>query len=140
MRLREGGARVDGVCVRVAMYLLDGVASWRELDVECCYRPEDPYAVRLDFGAGEQGAVWLLSRETLAAGLRGPAGDGDVHIAPSEGGDVFIALGGGAGVALLTTPAGALARFLAATDELVPAGTEASRINWDRCIQEFLSI
>ncbi|MGX1675378.1 SsgA family sporulation/cell division regulator [Streptomyces sp. NPDC055400] len=131
---------MDGVCMRVPMRLLDGVASWRELDVECGYQPEDPYALRLDFGAAELGAVWLLSRETLAAGLRGPAGDGDVHIAPGDGGDVFIALGGGAGVALLTTPAGALARFLSMTHELVPAGTEASRIDWDRCIQEFLSI
>ncbi|MFF2146997.1 SsgA family sporulation/cell division regulator [Kitasatospora sp. NPDC058190] len=110
------------------------------MDVECCYRPEDPFAVELDFGADEQGTVWVVSREMLAVGLREPAGDGDVHIEPGDGGEVFVALGGRAGVALLSAPAAALARFLAETEQLVPDGAEASHIDWDRCIRQLLSV
>ncbi|MER5641322.1 SsgA family sporulation/cell division regulator [Kitasatospora sp. NPDC002227] len=110
---------------------------WHELDVEWRYRPDDPYAVRLDFGPATTG--WLLSRETLAAGLRRPAGDGDVHVEPAEDGSVLVALIGRTGAALLAAPAAALERFLAETEGLVPQGREPSWIDWEEGVRVLLS-
>ncbi|WP_158702538.1 SsgA family sporulation/cell division regulator [Kitasatospora sp. MMS16-BH015] len=113
------------------------VETWHELEVECQYWPEDPYAVLLDFGTGR--TEWILSREVLTAGLVGPAGEGDVHVEPADGGRVHVALGRGERVALLSLPADGLDRFLAETRELVPPGAEPGRIDWDLCIRELLS-
>ncbi|MFF3006733.1 SsgA family sporulation/cell division regulator [Kitasatospora sp. NPDC057940] len=121
------------------MHLISGAAQRRKLAVQCRYRSADPYAVELDFGADEGGAVWVLSRELLRLGLRGPAGDGDVHIEPGDGDMVFIALGGRVGIALLNAPADPLARFLAATEDLVPTGRESSHLDWERCITALLA-
>ncbi|MFF7458445.1 SsgA family sporulation/cell division regulator [Kitasatospora sp. NPDC008115] len=121
------------------MRLITGEAQGRDLHVECRYETGDPFAVRLDFGADE-GAVWVVARDLLAAGLRGPVGEGDVRIEPSGTGEhVFIALGCRDGVALLKAPTRPLARFLRATGRLVPVGTESDRIDWDRCISDLLS-
>ncbi|MEV0194614.1 SsgA family sporulation/cell division regulator [Kitasatospora purpeofusca] len=127
------------VSARVVMRLITDETHSREFGVECHYRPDDPYAVRLHFGAAAQDAVWVLSRELLLRGLRGPAGEGDVHIEPGTDGSVFVALRGTDGIALLEAPYGPLARFLAATEELVPAGCETLRLDWDSWLTELLS-
>ncbi|WP_170305299.1 SsgA family sporulation/cell division regulator [Kitasatospora viridis] len=118
--------------------LITGAAQGRELVLECRYEADDPWAVALDFGP-QEGAVWTLSRELLAAGLREPAGHGDVHLEPDDRGGVLIALSGTAGVALLTAPRVRLAGFLAATEAVVPIGAESAHVDWDRCISELLS-
>ncbi|MFB6890644.1 SsgA family sporulation/cell division regulator [Kitasatospora sp. NPDC056327] len=129
----------DVVAVRLRMRLITGEAQGRSLDVECRYEAGDPFAVRLDFGADE-GAVWVLARDLLAAGLREPVGDGDVRIEPSRTGEhVYIALGGETGIALLNAPVRPLTRFLRATGRAVPVGTESDRIDWDRWLDALLS-
>ncbi|MFE2111076.1 SsgA family sporulation/cell division regulator [Kitasatospora sp. NPDC059463] len=129
----------EKVAAQLRMRLITGEAQGRDLDVECRYESADPFAVHLDFGA-EEGAVWVVARDLLAAGLRGPVGEGDVHIEPSGTGEhVFIALGGLSGVALLNAPTRPLARFLRATGRAVPVGSESGRIDWDRCISDLLS-
>ncbi|MCU7826728.1 SsgA family sporulation/cell division regulator [Kitasatospora sp. DSM 101779] len=130
---------MEGVTARMPMRLITGADSVHDLSVDCRYRAEDPYAVHLDFRAFDPEATWVVSRELLLAGLRGPAGDGDVHVEPCCDTDVFIALGRHAGVAMLHTPVGHLTRFLAATADLVPIGSEAARIDWDGCITALLS-
>lgn len=128
-----------GACTRVTMCLWQDERNWQVVEVECRYRPDDPFAVELDFGAAGQGVRWVVSRELLAAGLHGPVGEGDVHVEPADGTGVLIALRGRCGVALLSAPTAALDRFLAACELLVPSGAEDACIDWDRCIQDLLS-
>ncbi|MFC5664310.1 SsgA family sporulation/cell division regulator [Kitasatospora misakiensis] len=128
----------EAVAAQLTMRLITGEAQGRDLEVECRYEAADPYAVQLDFGG--KGAVWVLARDLLAAGLHGPVGEGDVHIEPSgTGRHVFIALGGPDGVALLNAPARPLARFLTETGRSVPVGSESDRIDWDSWLHRLLS-
>ncbi|WP_329430941.1 SsgA family sporulation/cell division regulator (plasmid) [Streptosporangium sp. NBC_01495] len=49
------------------------------------YSVADPYAVRLAFFKGHRETVsYTFSRDVLAAGLHGPAGMGDMTVAPHE--------------------------------------------------------
>ena len=92
------------------------------------YASTDPLAVHLDF-PGEvaldgQGATWTFARGLLEAGLRGPAGDGDVHIWPCGPERTVVELHSPHGMALLQFDTPALHRFLLRTYAAVPAGEE----------------
>ncbi|TXS52477.1 SsgA family sporulation/cell division regulator [Streptomyces sp. uw30] len=92
------------------------------------YASTDPLAVYIDF-PGEvsldgQGATWTFARTLLEAGLRGPAGDGDVHIWPSGDERTVVELHSPYGMALLQFDTGALHRFLLRTYAVVAAGEE----------------
>ncbi|AZQ39564.1 SsgA family sporulation/cell division regulator [Streptomyces cyaneochromogenes] len=102
----------------------------RELPVpaKLRYASTDPLAVCLDF-PGEvsldgQGATWIFARSLLEAGLRGPAGDGDVHIWPCGPERTVVELHSPYGMALLQFDTSALNRFLLRTYAAVPAGEE----------------
>ncbi|MCL8011645.1 SsgA family sporulation/cell division regulator [Streptomyces sp. AS02] len=102
----------------------------RELPVpaKLRYASTDPLAVHLDF-PGEvsldgQGATWIFARSLLEAGLRGPAGDGDVHIWPCGPERTVVELHSPYGMALLQFDTPALNRFLLRTYAAVPAGEE----------------
>ncbi|KJS56986.1 SsgA family sporulation/cell division regulator [Streptomyces rubellomurinus] len=123
----------------ITMRLITGERHTRDLDVAWSYRPDDPCVISLDFRGSGSDAVWELSRDLLAAGVRTPAGEGDVHVSPFDGTRTLIALGGVEGVALLAVRTEELDRFLAATDELVPAGSEHSRIDWDHDLARLLA-
>jgi hypothetical protein len=126
---------------RLSLRLITGARRFLELSADCHYRPDDPYTVRMRFGHGDgaDGAEWVLSRELLLAGLAASAGDGDVHVEPGDHTHTLITLASPGGSAVLQIATGELARFLAATAELVPLGTEGARIDWDTCIAELLS-
>lgn len=51
----------------------------QDITVLLGWNPADPYAIRLGFTGGRE---WLMDRELLAAGLRGPAGYGDLRLSP----------------------------------------------------------
>ncbi|MFE5813601.1 SsgA family sporulation/cell division regulator [Streptomyces sp. NPDC056479] len=92
------------------------------------YASTDPLAVYLDF-PGEvsldgQGATWTFARGLLEAGLRGPAGDGDVHIWPCGEERTVVELHSPYGMALLQFDTSALSRFLLRTYAVVAAGEE----------------
>ncbi|MFF3255089.1 SsgA family sporulation/cell division regulator [Actinacidiphila glaucinigra] len=125
----------------LSLQLITGTRRVLDLSADCQYRPDDPYTVRMRFGHGDGGeeAEWVLSRELLLAGLASPAGDGDVHVEPGDHAHTLIVLAGPGGAAVLQVATGELARFLAATAELVPLGTEGTRIDWDACIAGLLS-
>ncbi|MET9878792.1 SsgA family sporulation/cell division regulator [Actinacidiphila glaucinigra] len=125
----------------LSLRLITGTRRVLDLSADCQYRPDDPYTVRMRFGHGDGGdeAEWVLSRELLLAGLAAPAGDGDVHVEPGDHAHTMITLAGPGGTAVLQVATGELARFLAATAELVPLGTEGTRIDWDACIAGLLS-
>ncbi|MFJ7280771.1 SsgA family sporulation/cell division regulator [Kitasatospora sp. NPDC098663] len=124
---------------QLPLRLITGPTQCRHVPTLCRYSLADPFAVTMDFDDACGEARWLLSRDLLLAGLEGPAGDGDVHIAPTEDGGTVIALGGPGGVALLHTATRPLARFLTATLLLVPLGAEGQHVDWDAAIARFLT-
>ncbi|MFJ1754772.1 SsgA family sporulation/cell division regulator [Kitasatospora sp. NPDC088134] len=127
------------VTERITLYLLTPEGTAAALETEWHYRPDDPYAVRLEFGPETAGACWVLSREMLVAALSCPVGEGDIQLAPTEDGLLCLALGSRAGVVLLSTEAAPVEQFLNATAELVPFGTESERIDWDGGLAALLS-
>ncbi len=110
------------------------------LPAELHYDPADPYAVRLCLGAPSAGPVeWVFARSLLAEGLCGPAGTGDVLVAPLPRGrprTVRVVLRSPTGTALIDIAASAVAAFLRRTDALVPPGTEGLHIDIDRALAE----
>ncbi|MDO0917580.1 SsgA family sporulation/cell division regulator [Streptomyces sp. DT2A-34] len=92
------------------------------------YASTDPLAVHLDF-PGEvsldgHGATWTFARSLLEGGLRGPAGDGDVHIWPCGPERTVVELHSPYGMALLQFDTSALNRFLLRTYAVVATGEE----------------
>jgi len=127
------------VTERITLHLLAPDGTPVDLDTDWRYRPDDPYAVRLDFGPRAAGAGWVLSREMLLAALHGPVGDGDIHFAPLDDGSLCLVLGGAGGPVALSVDRDALAGFLTATLELVPLGSEFELIDWDGGLAGLLS-
>jgi hypothetical protein len=107
-----------------------------------CYTADDPYAIRMAFHVGTDEPVeWIFSRELLAAGMDGPAGEGDVHVWPGldHGLDLLnIALSSPFGHAHFEAPVSAIADFLARTFAVIPAGEESAFINIDGELDELL--
>jgi sporulation and cell division protein SsgA len=92
------------------------------------YTSADPLAVHIDFPPeaaldGEQ-VTWTFGRALLEAGLRGPAGSGDVHIWPCGGGRTIMEFHSPYGLALLQFDTPALRRFLLRTFAMVAPGQE----------------
>ncbi|QKW23224.1 SsgA family sporulation/cell division regulator [Kitasatospora sp. NA04385] len=127
------------VIERITLHLLAHDGTTVDLDTDWRYRPDDPYAVSIDFGPRAAGAGWVLSREMLLAALHGPVGDGDIHFAPLDDGSLCLVLGGAGSPVALTVDCVALAEFLATTVELVPLGSEFERIDWDGGLAGLLS-
>ena len=70
---------------------------------------------------------WRFARELLAAGLRMPAGEGDVHLAPCFEHHLMLRLDPGPPqpAALFVLAAADVEHLLAASYQLVPLGAEA---------------
>lgn len=105
----------------------------KAVKADLIYDDRDPYAVQLNIYNGGQVIPWQLSREDLAAGLSGPTGVGDVHIAPDweDRTRTSITVSTPAGEATLTTYSSTVAEFLNETYEQVPAGTEMAGVDVD---------
>jgi hypothetical protein len=106
------------------------------------YCTDDPYAIRMAFHVGTDEPVeWIFSRELLAAGMDGPAGEGDVHVWPGTEhglGVLNVALSSPFGHAHFEAPMSAIADFLTRTFEVIPAGHESTFINIDTELDELL--
>ncbi len=106
------------------------------------FRADDPYAVRMAFHVGTDEPVeWIFARELLAAGLEGPAGEGDVQVWPEDayGSDILnIALSSPFGAARFAAPLAAIADFLKSTYQIIPAGAETDFIDVDGELDELL--
>src|ERR1035438_6007666 len=93
------------------------------------YSGSDPYATRMAFHVGTDEPVeWIFARDLLAAGLDGPAGEGDVRVWPAEddGQAVLnIALSSPFGHAHFEAPLIATAAFLSRTFQVIAAGQES---------------
>ncbi|HVV24355.1 MAG TPA: SsgA family sporulation/cell division regulator [Pseudonocardiaceae bacterium] len=98
------------------------------------YRRAEPYAVTATFRVGsDAGVQWLFARDLLVEGVIGPAGDGDIHIAPDENDveTVIIELRSPDGSAVLAVRAQCLAEFLDATYAVVGVGEEHRTVDID---------
>lgn len=107
-----------------------------------CYTGDDPYAIRMAFHVGADEPVeWIFSRELLAEGIDGPAGEGDVHVWPGTDhglGILHVALSSPFGHAHFEAPMTSIAEFLARTFAVIPAGEESAFINIDDELDELL--
>lgn len=99
------------------------------------YDEADPLAVRLVFPADASldgtEVPWSFARELLDAGLREPAGEGDVHVWPRSGARTVIELLSHEGVAVVEFDSADLRRFLLRSYDAVPAGREHSELDLD---------
>ncbi|OEV11387.1 SsgA family sporulation/cell division regulator [Streptomyces nanshensis] len=106
------------------------------------YRPGDPYAVHIAFGAGPGAPVtWTFARELLVEGVFRPCGEGDVRVWPAkvQGRDVVcVALSSPDGDALLEAPAAAVSGWLERTLRVVPAGAESQVLGVDAALEDLL--
>ena len=130
---------------------LVGPQSWTEVPAMLCYDTADPFAVRIAFGdvddergaadAEESGIAWLLSRELLHAGLKAPAGDGDVRLWPASASTDVLSrhLRAPCGEALFELSRATVAAFLRQTEALVPSGPEVSMIDLHEELSVLLS-
>lgn len=124
---------VNAVREVVAMHLVLSDASVLPIRTELVFDPADPYTVHLDFTGPHSSCTWLIGRELIAHGIladgSSPAGTGDVRIWRDDDPTFLLfALSGVEGDALLAGPAEAFARFISATTQVVPFGSESSRM------------
>jgi Streptomyces sporulation and cell division protein, SsgA len=108
------------------------------------YDRRDPFAVWITFsvaGSGTEDRItWLVGRDLLRAGLDWPTGDGDIRVGPTSATDVlFLRLRAPTGEALMELSRAALATFVAATEMLVPFGSEETAIDFDNELSVLLS-
>lgn len=107
----------------------------RDISVGLRYDTNDPVAVRVVFPSDaaleDEEASWALARELLDAGLRAPAGDGDVHVRPCGQDRTVIELRAQEGVALVEFSAGDLRRFLRHSYAVIPRGEEHLTLDLD---------
>jgi hypothetical protein len=122
--------------------LLRFEAGWQcAVRATLAYDRKEPYEVRVMFPPGLERLDLLLARELLAGGLASAACYGCMRAWLSGGdiGDVCIGWAGPAGDARLEVPAASVARFLAITYCLVPAGSEPPRTDIDNVIAAILA-
>src|SRR4051794_20400850 len=106
------------------------------------YDAREPYAVRLAITQRQAAPVeWIFARELLVVGLTRSAGAGDVVVMPaadSQDGELFIALTGSSGSAVVTVPSAEVEDFVIDTCLLVPLGTEFQHIDIDAALARLL--
>ncbi|WP_413802217.1 SsgA family sporulation/cell division regulator [Streptomyces iranensis] len=106
------------------------------------YERDDPFAVRVSFppSASLDGSAveWTFGRELLAAGLRGPAGSGDVQMWPSGPQGTVLEFHAPEGMAMVQFDTGDLLRFLGRSYTIVPEGSEAGELDLDEGLASLL--
>ena len=118
----------------VTMQLVLSDASVLGVTAELGFRAADPYTVRAVFTGPHSMSTWLIGRELLAQGVHAtqdsPAGTGDVRVwRDDDPSYVLISLSGVEGDALLAAPAEPIERFVTTTQQLVPFGSESTRMD-----------
>lgn len=116
LMLRMAAADEQGTAIVPTLFRFDPGAS---LEVRLVFHCDTPEPIE-----------WVFSRSLLAAGLRGPAGRGDVrlrpHLCPDHGPVLRLMLASPHGEAVLEAPAPGVAAWLDRTCALVPPGSEVS--------------
>ena len=104
------------------------------------YAADDPWAVRVAFrvgtdGAGEDGVIeWMFARQLLTEGIAGTVGEGDVRVWPSSSDGervINLAMASPSGSALFEMDRDALVGFLQQTYLSVSTGSEQDVVDLD---------
>ncbi|WP_037863164.1 SsgA family sporulation/cell division regulator [Streptomyces sp. NRRL S-340] len=99
------------------------------------YDLSDPFAVRMSFPAPAtlEGVevCWTFARDLLAAGMQAPEGHGDVRVRPYGYDRTVLEFHAPEGTAVVHVRSGEIRRFLQASSELVPVGSEHRRLDLD---------
>ncbi|WP_434447106.1 SsgA family sporulation/cell division regulator [Lentzea sp. E54] len=111
------------------------------MPVDLYYDTSDPYALGVVFQQEHGQLRWIFSRELLADGLPGAAGEGDVRLGLSDANllTMMIELSSPNGAASFEASAFGLAQFVDRTFDLVPAGREAQWLDFDGQLAELMS-
>jgi hypothetical protein len=131
---------MDTITQPVGLLRFEG--GWRcAAQATLAYDRNEPYEVRVMFPPGLESLDLVIARELLAGGLTDAATFGCMRVWPSGGciGDVCIGWAGPDGEARLEVPAASIARFLAMTYCLIPAGSEPPRTDIDNVIATILA-
>ncbi|WFB06716.1 SsgA family sporulation/cell division regulator [Streptomyces sp. LX-29] len=122
--------------------LIASTPEARAIPATLRYAPEDPFAVRVSFPPAASldgdGVEWVFGRELLAAGLRGPAGNGDVQVWPCGRERTMLEFHATEGVAMVQFATDDLRRFLSRSYELVDEGSEGGLLDLDRELSALL--
>ena len=131
------------VITSLTMELFAPLGAVAPVGVELSYDPADPFAVAAVFDTHGEQVRWTFARELLRLGLFEPAGDGDVHVWPSDDvrGDeaVILELCSPDGESTLQASAVDVAGFLADTARAVPFGTESALVDIDALVAAILA-
>ncbi|WP_431041389.1 SsgA family sporulation/cell division regulator [Streptomyces sp. P1-3] len=115
--------------------LIASTPEARAIPATLRYTRTDPFAVHVGFppAASLDGSEvqWTFGRELLAAGLRGPAGNGDVHVWPCDEERTILEFHAPEGIALVQFHTADLRRFLERTYDVVPEGDEGGYMHLD---------
>ncbi|MCX4766387.1 SsgA family sporulation/cell division regulator [Streptomyces sp. NBC_01275] len=106
------------------------------------YDRSDPFAVRMTFPAPATlegvDVCWTFARELLAAGLEDAVGHGDVRVRPYGYDRTVLEFHAPEGTAVVHIHSADVRRFLAAANELVPAGLEHLQLDLDHDLAELM--
>ncbi|NGO68310.1 SsgA family sporulation/cell division regulator [Streptomyces boncukensis] len=126
----------------VKAQLITRPPATRPLAATLHYDPADPLAVRIlfpsDISLDGGDVAWTFSRDLLDAGLRGPAGEGDVHVWPCGLEQTVIELHAGEGVAVLEFRSADLWGFLRCAYDAVPVGREDAHLDLEEALAALL--
>lgn len=108
------------------------------------YTAREPYLVKLAFRT-ERGRWidWVFGRDLLVEGLQAPAGLGDVRVRADLAAEhrlMVIELESPDGFAVVEMGREDLERFVAATCEIVPLGTEPELLDIDGFIAQVIGV
>lgn len=120
--------------------LSDDRSQSRPVRVDLSWSLADPFAVHAVFHVGHKGATrveWVLARDTLAAGLLGPEGIGDVVVYPVLD-RLRIVLDSDSGHAEFDVDPTVVGSFLAAIEQRCPDGTEFDGVDMDAALTSWL--
>lgn len=112
------------------------------VQVELRYDTRDPFAVVAAFRSGRAGWVeWVFSRDLLADGLLGEAGEGDVRVRPADDDPeiVVVELDSPSGHAVFEASAQRLAEFLDSTYDVVVPGHETLWTNVEDALGQVIA-
>lgn len=143
MNLPSSGRTLADVSVDITVQCVDDEGTQHDIDTVLGYRRTDPYAVTMTFLTSEGDLVWTFARDLLSVGLHGPAGEGDVHVAPgtSAGGHAMldVSLSSPDGHLVLHVRADQVTEFVARAHEIVPMGAESFHVDVDGLVAQILN-
>ena len=134
---------VADVALDVTLECPDDSGQEYHLDSVLAYHRHDPFAVAMTFLTSEDSLTWTFGRDLLIQGLREPAGDGDVCVAPAICRDgravVLITLSSPDGHLMLQARADKIAQFVKRSLAVVPIGSEVEHLDIDALVVQLLA-